>query len=347
MVRAKFVKAPPCSIPHNVNSINKRLCAMSKLDSLKKMTAIVADTGDLKSITNTRPLDATTNPSLLLKAAKSGVYNHLLEKASIGENNQRRSPSTAAEIFAVLIGAEIADIVPGRVSTEVDARLSFDTHAMVETATRLIELYEQHGVDRSRVLIKIAATWEGIRAAEQLEKQNIQCNLTLLFNMAQARACAEAGVYLISPFVGRIYDYYKLADPGRKFTPQNDPGVLSVKAIFEFYREHDFKTIVMGASFRTTEQVLALAGCDRLTVSPNLLQALNEEDGEVVQTLHVPTSKSAFDTPRLTESEFRFALCTDPMANTKLAEGIAQFCKDQIALETLLDNTLQQERHYA
>lgn len=311
---------------------------MSKLDNLKAVTTVVADTGEFSHIARLKPIDATTNPSLLLKVAKSGECHELIlsaielaKKEQSEQVNQR-----AAEILAVLVGCEIAKLVPGRVSTEVDARLSFNTEKTVASAQRIIALYKENGVGTDRVLIKIAATWEGVRAAEILEKQGIQCNLTLIFNQAQARACAEAGVYLISPFVGRIYDYFKALNPDSITSAENDPGVLSVRGIYDYFRQHNYKTIVMGASFRSVEQVLALAGCDRLTISPGLLDELAEMEGEVEAKLNSEFAVNPPAVEQLTEQQFRWDLCTDAMANTKLAEGITQFAKDQEALESLL-----------
>lgn len=310
---------------------------MSQLSLLSEMTTVVADTGELDAIARVRPQDATTNPSLLLKVAKQDAYSHLLDEAitlAKASDSSADLVDLSAQYLAVLVGREILNLIPGRVSTEVDARLSFDTPAMITTAERLIAIDEAQGVSRDRVLIKIASTWEGIKAAEYLEANNIQCNLTLLFNFGQAQACAEAGVYLISPFVGRIYDWYK-ARSEEAITPENDPGVKSVSDIYTYYREHDYQTIVMGASFRTTGQVLALAGCDRLTISPALLDDLAATDGEVERKLIASGEIKERPEP-ITEAQFRWALNTDPMANEKLAEGITQFAKDQVALEDLI-----------
>jgi len=244
----------------------------SKLDQLKKLTTVVADTGDLDAIARLQPVDATTNPSLLLKAAALPRYQDLLRQAVSGAGDL----NLACDRFAVSVGKEILGVIPGRISTEVDARLSFERDATLQRAQRLIGLYEEAGVGRERVLIKIAATWEGISAARELERQGIQTNLTLLFSFAQAQACADAGVFLISPFVGRIYDWYKKAE-GRDFTGSDDPGVQSVARIYRYYKSHAFNTVVMGASFRNVGQIEALAGCDRLTISPDLLDQLGQE----------------------------------------------------------------------
>jgi len=253
------------------------------LEQLKTMTTIVADTGDVEAIKAVKPYDATTNPSLLLKASQLPQYAPLIDaaiayaKAQGGSKEQQID--NAADKLAVLIGMEIVKEIPGRISTEVDARLSFNVDAMVAKGRKLIKLYEEAGVDKSRVLIKLASTWEGIKAGEILEKEGINCNLTLLFGFGQARACAEAGVFLISPFVGRILDWYKAKNPGTEYTQETDPGVVSVRNIYAYYKEHGYKTVVMGASFRNTGELIALAGCDRLTVSPNLLQDLAATEG--------------------------------------------------------------------
>lgn len=309
---------------------------MSALDKLRSLTTVVADTGELDAIEKLQPYDATTNPSLLLKVAKQDAYRPLLVEAmNKATDNGSHDVGLAAQWLAVLVGVEISKLVPGRISTEVDARLSFNTEQTVLVAKRLIDFYQQMGVGRDKVLIKIAATWEGIKAAEILEQEGINCNLTLLFNFTQAKACAEAGVYLISPFVGRIFDWYKSKFPEADYTGQNDPGVQSVTDIYNYYRQYDYPTVVMGASFRNIEQVLSLAGCDRLTISPALLEALDEQDMEVPAML-VPQDVIGRPKELVSEEAFRWALTTDPMANEKLAEGISQFAKDQEALEALL-----------
>lgn len=306
----------------------------SKLDSLKQHTQIVADTGDIQAIRTLRPQDATTNPSLLLKASGQPEYHHLLDDA-IGQAARSANPVTeACDHFSVALGAEIVKLVPGRVSTEVDARLSFDRQATLDKARNLIERYERCGVTRDRVLIKIASTWEGIQAARELEQQGIQCNLTLLFSFAQAQACADAGVFLISPFVGRIYDWYKQRD-GHDFQGNDDPGVQSVARIYRYYKQHMYDTVVMGASFRNIGQIEALTGCDRLTISPALLTQLAEEQGDLSPSQLL--SASCDDTlEKLDEKSFRWHHNEDAMATEKLAEGIRTFAADQIKLEKVM-----------
>ncbi len=312
------------------------------LEQLKTMTTIVADTGDVEAIKAVKPYDATTNPSLLLKASQLPQYAPLIEtaiayaKAQGGSKEQQID--NAADKLAVLIGMEIVKEVPGRISTEVDARLSFNVDAMVAKGRKIIQLYAEAGVDKSRVLIKLASTWEGIKAGEILEKEGINCNLTLLFGFGQARACAEAGVFLISPFVGRILDWYK-AKTGETYTSETDPGVLSVRKIYAYYKEHGYKTVVMGAAFRNIGEVTALAGCDRLTIAPNLLQELEATQGELTRLLVDGGAKTAAPA-RLTEAEFRFALNEDAMATEKLAEGIRGFVVDQNKLEAALSAKL-------
>ncbi|WP_405118325.1 transaldolase [Pseudomonas leptonychotis] len=302
----------------------------SKLDQLKQFTTVVADTGDLDAIARLKPVDATTNPSLLLKAAAMPGYSELLKsavKASQGDLG------LACDHFGVAVGGEILKIIPGRISTEVDARLSFDTQATLRRAERLIGLYEEAGIGRERVLIKIASTWEGIRAAEQLEKAGIQCNLTLLFGFAQAQACADAGIFLISPFVGRIYDWYKKAE-GRDYVGAEDPGVQSVTRIYNYYKANAYPTVVMGASFRNLGQIEQLAGCDRLTISPELLQQLADDQQPLARLLN--PGKAAEAKQSLNESQFRWAMNEDAMGTEKLAEGIRLFARDQEKLEKLL-----------
>ena len=306
----------------------------SKLEQLKQMTDVVADTGDIEAIARFKPLDATTNPSLLFKAAQLPQYQSLIRESL---DHASGNIPLACDYLAVAIGVEIVKLVPGRVSTEVDARLSFDTQATIEKARQLIELYQARGVDRSRILIKIASTWEGIRAAEQLEKEGINCNLTLLFNFAQAVACAEAGVTLISPFVGRILDWYKANTDTQEYTSKTDPGVLSVSRIYNYYKQHGYSTIVMGASFRNLGEIEGLAGCDRLTISPQLLEQLDQEQGALTQQLSAEKTGDSQDKQSFSEAEFRFAMNEDPMATEKLAEGIRNFVADQINLEELLE----------
>lgn len=301
----------------------------SKLDQLKALTTVVADTGDLEAIARLQPVDATTNPSLLLKAAALPRYQALLRQAVQGAD----SLSAAGDRFAVSLGREILGVIPGRISTEVDARLSFDRQATLQRARQLIALYEAAGIGRERVLIKIAATWEGISAARELEQSGIRTNLTLLFSFAQAQACADAGVFLISPFVGRIYDWYKKAE-GRDFTAAEDPGVQSVARIYRYYKTHGFATVVMGASFRNLGQIEALAGCDRLTISPDLLEQLGRDQGGLGARLAADASEDARET--LSEAQFRWKHNEDAMATEKLAEGIRLFARDQEKLESLL-----------
>jgi transaldolase len=309
------------------------------LDQLKSMTTIVADTGDVEAIKAVKPIDATTNPSLVLKASQLPQYAPLIEEAIAYAKAQGGSKAeqidNAADKLAVLIGTEITKVVPGRISTEVDARLSFNVEKMIAKGRKLIKLYQDSGVSKDRVLIKLASTWEGIKAGEILEKEGIQCNLTLLFGFGQARA----GVFLISPFVGRILDWYKAKNPGTEYTQETDPGVVSVRAIYQYYKEHNYKTVVMGASFRNTGELIALAGCDRLTVSPNLLQDLAATEGTLVQVLK-DTGATKTAPAKLTEEEFRFALNEDPMATEKLAEGIRGFVVDQNKLEVMLSEKL-------
>ena len=304
---------------------------MNKLDQLRAMTDVVADTGDIDAITRLMPQDATTNPSLLLKAAQLPRFSDALRKA----NSATNSVDEASDLFAVSVGAEIVSIIPGRISTEVDSRLSFDTDATIAKAKGLIDLYDQRGIDKNRVLIKIAATWEGIRAAELLEREGINCNLTLLFGFSQAQACADAGAFLISPFVGRILDWYKANTDLVVETPDHDPGVQSVTRIYKHYKAHGDKTVVMGASFRNVGEIEALAGCDRLTISPDLLDALESDEAVLPQRLKDTGVEAAQPAP-LKESAFRWDLNEDQMATEKLAEGIRKFTVDQIALEKMI-----------
>ncbi|GAB1594793.1 transaldolase [Lysobacter claricitrinus] len=309
----------------------------SLLDQLREMSAVVADTGDIDAIARFRPLDATTNPSLLLKAAALPAYASLVESAfaaAQGIDHDARV-ADASDRLAVAIGGEILKLIPGRVSTEVDARLSFDTDATIAKAHRLVELYDAAGIGRDRLLIKIASTWEGIRAAERLEREGIHCNLTLLFSFAQAVACAEAGVFLISPFVGRIYDWHIANGAAKPTTPQDDPGVQSVTRIWQWYKRHGYDTVVMGASFRNIGQITALAGCDRLTISPELLAELQSSDTTLDRALIDDGSRT--NAPAyLDEAHFRWQHNEDAMATEKLADGIRKFAQDQVKLETLL-----------
>jgi transaldolase len=314
-----------------------------QLSQLKKMTTVVADTGDFEALAQFNPQDATTNPSLLLKAAALPAYQTLLTNAvnwaKQQSTDEKQQVIDAADKLSVLIGLEILKTVPGRISTEVDARLSFDCTAMIEKAHKLIKLYNDAGIKNDRILIKLASTWEGIKAAEQLEKSGINCNLTLLFSFAQAQACAEAGVYLISPFVGRILDWYK-KDTGRSEYPAlEDPGVVSVTEIYNYYKAMGYKTVVMGASFRNIGEILALAGCDRLTISPALMNELAHCNDTIVQHLHAEQTPLAASSV-LSESAFRWLMNQDAMATEKLAEGIRNFAIDQEKLENQLAEML-------
>ncbi|KQV40969.1 transaldolase [Massilia sp. Root335] len=305
---------------------------MNQLEQLKQYTTVVADTGDFQSIKAYAPQDATTNPSLILKAVQKPEYRPLLEKTIADFPNA--STEEIVDRLLIAFGTEILKFVPGRVSTEIDAALSFDTQATVAKGRELIALYEAAGIQRGRVLIKIASTWEGIRAAEILERDGIRCNLTLLFSLCQAVACAEAGVQLISPFVGRIYDWYKKST-GTDYQGADDPGVQSVKRIYQYYRKFGYKTEVMGASFRNTSQILELAGCDLLTISPDLLQKLADTEGTVERKL-VTDPNADIDKIALDEKTFRFMLNEDAMATEKLAEGIRAFCADSGKLKKMI-----------
>ena len=306
---------------------------MNQLEQLKQYTTVVADTGDFQSIKAYAPQDATTNPSLILKAVQKPEYRPLLEKTIADFPNA--STEEIVDRLLIAFGTEILKFVPGRVSTEIDAALSFDTEATVAKGRELIALYEAAGIARERVLIKIASTWEGIRAAEILEKDGIRCNLTLLFSLCQAVACAEAGVQLISPFVGRIYDWYKKST-GTDYQGADDPGVQSVKRIYQYYRKFGYKTEVMGASFRNTSQILELAGCDLLTISPDLLQKLADTQGTVERKL-VADANAYIQKIALDEKTFRFMLNEDAMATEKLAEGIRAFCADSGKLKKMIE----------
>lgn len=321
-------------------SLASMLKSKNQLEQLRALTTVVADTGDIDAIARVRPVDATTNPSLLLKAASLPGYAGLID-AAVGRAHGRDRAARVADAcdrVAVAIGRRILELVPGRVSTEVDARLSFDTDATVQRAERLVALYADAGILPDRILIKIAATWEGIRAAERLERAGIQTNLTLLFCFEQAVAAAEAGAFLISPFVGRITDWYT-ARGGAPASAEDDPGVQSVRRIHAWYKRHGFSTVVMGASFRNIDQIRALAGCDRLTVSPALLEALAAEQGELPRALSDAGERA--DAPaRIDEPAFRWGLNADAMATEKLAEGIRAFAADQEKLEAVLDAKL-------
>jgi transaldolase len=312
----------------------------SQLQQLKSMTTVVADTGDIEAIGQFTPVDATTNPSLLLKAAGLAIYSPLLDQAKAWAYEQSQEPQTQLSLMtqklSVLIGLEILKIIPGRISTEVDARLSFDTAATVEQAHQLIRLYNDAGISNDRILIKIASTWEGIQAARILEKEGINCNLTLLFSFAQAAACADAGAYLISPFVGRILDWYKAKQPAQDYSGELDPGVVSVSSIYNFYKVNGYKTIVMGASFRSITEIQCLAGCDRLTISPQLMSELENSHAVLPQKLSTETATSEIAIPDNDEATFRWLMNEDAMATEKLAEGIRNFAADQVKLEQVL-----------
>ncbi|MFT7560721.1 MAG: transaldolase [Flavobacteriales bacterium] len=304
----------------------------NKLEQLRQYSSVVADTGDIEAIKRYQPMDATTNPSLLFKAAQLPQYAPLLQAALAASD----SVEDAADKLAVSIGREILQVIPGRISTEVDARLSFDTKSSIEKAKKLIGLYEAAGIGKERVLIKLASTWEGIKAAEVLEKEGINCNLTLLFSFSQAAACADAGAYLISPFVGRILDWYKANTDKKEYSAFEDPGVQSVTQIYNYYKQHAYNTVVMGASFRNTGELEALAGCDRLTISPDLLGALEADNGQLDRVLSPENSGEAQAKVIENEAQYRFSNNEDAMATQKLAEGIRNFVKDQINLENYL-----------
>ncbi|WP_111977863.1 transaldolase [Algibacillus agarilyticus] len=311
----------------------------TKLDQLRAVTTVVADTGDIEAIKKFTPEDATTNPSLLLKASEIPEYKSLIDDA-IGwaktqSNDVEQQVIDAGDKLSVNIGLEILKIVPGRISTEVDARLSFDKDSSLTKARKLMKLYNDAGISNDRVLIKLASTWEGIKAAEILEQEGINCNLTLLFSFAQARACAEAGAFLISPFVGRILDWYKKAEGKDSYAPSEDPGVVSVTAIYNYYKEHGYNTVVMGASFRNIDEITELAGCDRLTIGPGLLDELASAEGDV--PVKLAYDGEIKERPAvMTEEQFRWEHNQDAMATEKLAEGIRNFAIDQVKLEKTL-----------
>ncbi|WP_050463925.1 transaldolase [Herbaspirillum autotrophicum] len=308
---------------------------MNQLDQLKQYTTIVADTGDFQAMQAFAPQDATTNPSLILKAVQKDEYKPLLERTI--RDNPGLSTAALTDRLLVAFGLEILNIIPGRVSTETDARLSFDTAGTIAKGRALIKLYEAAGIARERILIKIASTWEGIRAAEVLQQEGIRCNMTLLFSLPQAIACAEAGVQLISPFVGRIYDWHKKAS-GQEYAGADDPGVQSVQGIYNYYRKFGYATEVMGASFRNTSQIVELAGCDLLTISPDLLQKLAASDAVVERKLSPQQAQACtLEKISLNEQSFRLSLNDDAMATEKLAEGIRLFCIDSLKLEKIVD----------
>ena len=314
----------------------------SKLEQLKTMTVVVSDSGDFEAIRAFKPQDSTTNPSLILKAAQMSNYGHLVDEAIVWGRSRGNVSSQITDRLAVNFGYEILKIVPGRVSTEVDADLSFDTQGSVDKAHTFIADYESRGIGRDRILIKLAATWEGIRAAEILQKEGIDCNMTLIFSLVQAAACADAGAFLISPFVGRILDWYSKAE-GKTYTAETDPGVVSVREIYDYYKAYDIKTIVMGASFRNQGEIEALAGCDRLTIAPALLKSLDEDQGELVRRLS-PEGAAAKAPARMSldEKTFRHLMNQDPMATEKLADGIRLFGKDLNTLREVVSGKLAQ-----
>ncbi len=314
----------------------------SKLDQLRAMTTVVADTGDIEAVARLKPVDCTTNPTIVLKALGTPMFADAIKEAVSWGRSQGGSSEAAvaavADRLAISVGAALAGLVPGRVSTEVDADLSFDTEASIAKGRGIIKAYEERGIPRERILIKLASTWEGIRAAEVLQKEGIDCNLTLLFSKAQAIACADAGAFLISPFVGRILDWYAKST-GKTYTAEEDPGVVSVRSIYNYYKANGIKTIVMGASFRNAGEIEALAGCDRLTISPALLDELAKDEGKLERKLSPETFQT--DEPvKIDEKTFRWMLNEDAMATEKLSEGIRQFAKDLVALRTMVAKEL-------
>lgn len=317
---------------------------MNQLEQLKKFTTIVADTGEIEEIKKYKPTDATTNPSLIFKASSMDEYKFLIEDAIAygkkGKSQEDKLERAMDKVF-VNFGLDILKIVPGRVSTEVDARLSFDVDRSVEKAHTLIDLYEDAGIDRKRILIKLASTWEGVRAAEILEKEGIHCNMTLLFSLPQAIACADAKATLISPFVGRIFDWYKKAEGKESYASAEDPGVKSVTIIYNYYKKMGIKTQVMGASFRNSGEILELAGCDLLTIAPPLLKELESSEGNVPQKLNADAAKNMdIQSQQIDEKTFRYQVCEDAMAVEKLNEGIRNFAKDIVKLEKYLEQSL-------
>lgn len=318
---------------------------MNQLDQLKKFTTVVADTGDFEAIVQYHPTDSTTNPSLILASATQPQYLPLIEEAvSYGKKKNKNKEETTKIILDkifVNFGVEILKHIPGRVSTEVDARLSFDIDASIKKAHTLIDLYKQSGIDKKRVLIKLASTWEGIRAAEQLEKEDIHCNMTLMFSIPQAILCAEAKATLISPFVGRIFDWYKKAEGVEGYPPSEDPGVKSVTQIYHYYKKFGYSTEIMGASFRNKEEILELAGCDLLTISPQLLEELKTSEEPVRKKLDIETAKaSSIEKIAIDEKKFRFLLNENAMATEKLSEGIRKFSADIRKLEKFIEEKL-------
>jgi len=316
------------------------IASPSKLDQLKTMTTVVADTGDMDSIRAFQPTDCTTNPTLILKAAQMPAYQHIVDEAITWGLSRRKVTSEVCDRLAVSFGAELSRIVPGHVSTEVDADLSFDVEGMLAKARHFIADYEQRGVGRERVLIKLASTWEGVRAAEVLQREGIDCNMTLIFSLAQAAACADAGAFLISPFVGRILDWY-VKNEGKTYTSETDPGVLSVRAIYGYYKAHGVKTVVMGASFRNLGELEALAGCDRLTISPQLLDELARSHEPLTRRLDMTLAKDAPARMELDEKTFRYLMNEDAMATEKLSEGIRLFARDLRSLRDMVSVRLE------
>jgi transaldolase len=315
----------------------------SKLEQLRAMTTVVADTGDFEAVARLQPVDCTTNPTLVLKALSTPAFAETLAEAvSWGKKQGGQDEAVVAAVadrLAISVGAKLVELVPGRVSTEVDADLSFDTEGSIAKARQIIAAYKERGIEKDRILIKLASTWEGIRAAEILQKEGIDCNLTLLFSKAQAIACAEAKVFLISPFVGRILDWYKKST-GKDYTAETDPGVVSVKAIYNYYKANGINTIVMGASFRNTGEIEALAGCDRLTISPQLMDELAADNGKLEKVLSASDAKEE-PLVSLDEKAFRWMMNEDPMATEKLAEGIRSFAKDLASLRDIVRKELQ------
>lgn len=305
------------------------------LDQLRDMTTVVADTGEVAAVRTYQPVDCTTNPSLVLAALEDPASEELIKREIDTASKEGRSAEDVTAILTVAVGAELTTLVPGRVSTEVDARLSFDTRTSIDRAHEIIAEYQRRGIDRERILIKLASTWEGIRAAEVLQSEGIDCNLTLLFSMAQAVACAEAKAFLISPFVGRITDWYKKAEGRDGYAPDEDPGVRSVRRIYDYYKSNGIETVVMGASFRSTDQIKALAGCDRLTISPKLLDALSQDNSSLPRAM---SPEMAEEVPQMTMDEptFRWEMNADAMATEKLAEGIRNFDADHQKLIRLV-----------
>lgn len=331
------------------SSPTKKLKETTQLDQLKEFTTVVADTGDIASIAKYKPQDATTNPSLLFKAATMEQYKHLVDdaveygKGLDSELSEKERLGYIIDKLSVNFGIEILKIVPGYVSTEVDARLSFDKEGTIARAHRIIKLYEDAGISKDRILIKIASTWEGIQACKELQQEGISCNMTLLFGFAQAVACAEAGATLISPFVGRILDWHKAKTGKSAYASNEDPGVISVTKIYQYYKKYGYNTIVMGASFRNTGEITELAGCDRLTISPNLLEELEKSSDLVVRKLEPESAAAQYSGEQLTfdEKDFRLSLNEDAMATEKLAEGIRGFSADIVKLEEILKNKLK------